>query len=177
MYEQLHTLLLAEPGPRMLQEALKLVGIKEIPGKGSNPMILAMADYLHIGDIYTNDDTAWCGLSHGFVIVKSGKYLPLKGVDILRARKYLEFGDPIAIPELGDTLVFHRPGGEHVGLYVAETPMSYIVLGGNQSNQYGFTEITRSRLMGARRAKYINKPTNIRRIYGDYTGKLSSDEA
>lgn len=176
-HEALYQLLLREPGPRMLQEALKLVGIKEITGPRHSSQIMAMADYLHINSIYKNDETAWCGLAHGYVIVRSGKYLPLKDYDILRAKKYLEFGDPIDTPELGDTLIFDREGGGHVGLYVAETPASYVVLGGNQSNMYGFTEITKNRLVGARRPKYMNKPANIRRIYVDSTGKLSSNEA
>lgn len=169
--------LLDEPGPRMLQEALKLVGIKEIVGPKHNPEILKMADYLGIGHIYKADETAWCGLAHGYVIVRAGKYLPLKGYDILRALKYLEFGVPVHTPELGDTLVFKREGGGHVGLYVAETPNTYIVLGGNQSNMYGFTEILKSRLVGARRPKYMNKPTNIRRLHVDSSGKLSHNEA
>jgi cell wall-associated NlpC family hydrolase len=85
--------------------------------------------------------------------------------------------EPISIPMLGDTLVFKRPGGGHVGIYVGEDSQCYHVMGGNQSNAYGFTRIAKGRLVAARRPKYINQPENVRVIHLAATGAISKDEA
>lgn len=165
-----------EPGPKMIIEGLKLVGIKEIPGKASNPKIIQMAAELGMQGKYNNDDTAWCGLSHAYVALKAGK-TPLQGWDMLRALKWAEWGEAVTKPMLGDTLVFKRPGGGHVGLYVGEDQQCFHVLGGNQSNAYGFARIAKGRLVAARRPHYNNQPENVRRIILEATGEVSKDEA
>ena len=48
--------------PKMLSSALQYLGVKEIPGAASNPVIMDMARGLGISNIYTNDDTSWCAL-------------------------------------------------------------------------------------------------------------------
>lgn len=168
--------LVAEPGPKMLTEALKLVGIREIPGPKSEAKIMAMAKFLGIDKIYKNDDTAWCGLAMGYIIVKAGKPLPLKDYDILRALRYMNYGEPVNTPMLADVLVFDRTGGGHVALYVGETSRTYWCLGGNQGNMFGFAELPKNRLRGARRF-YINQPENVRRIILPSSGVISRNEA
>lgn len=174
-----YAFLFDEPGPKMLIEALKLIGVREIAGRLNDPIIMAMAKFLGIDNIYKNDETAWCGLAMGYIIVRAEKVLPFKGYDILRAKKYLEFGQAIPIAEamLGDVLVFDRPGGQHVAGYAAESKTTFHVWGGNQSNSFSFTEIAKSRCIGARRPHYNVMPANIRKIFMDSTGKVSTNES
>lgn len=157
-----------EKGPRMIIEGLKLYGIKEIPGKRSNPLILAWAKELWIDSIYNNDDTAWCSLVHAIICKASGKPVKFKGYELLRAKSWLRWGKPVELGEemLGDTLVFGRKGGFHVGLYVGEDNETFRVLGGNQSNSYNISKISKTRLIGCRRL-YKTTPDNIRKIYFD----------
>jgi uncharacterized protein (TIGR02594 family) len=172
--------LLKEPAPKMLVEALKLVGIREIVGLEDNPEILSWAKGLGIDHLYKNDELAWCGLAHAIVIKRAGKLLDLKGWDILRALQYIKFGvhvdDDNAM--LSDTLVFKRKGGGgHVCQYVGETDTHFHCLGGNQFNAFGFTEIEKDRLVAVRRPDYKVMPKNVRKIFMDSTGNISTNES
>lgn len=166
--------------PKMIQEALKLVGIQEYPGKMSNnPLIMGMAKDLAIpASLYPNDETAWCALSHSWICFKTGKPLPLSGsgVDLLRARSFLKWGVVAPVPMFGDTLVFNRPGGYHVGIYAAEDITHYHVLGGNQANSYGFTRLDKKRLVGARRYYSIAAPASVRVYTVSPVGQISNNE-
>lgn len=169
--------LASEPGPRMIIEALKIYGTREIVGPKHNPVILGWAEEIGLGKIYRADETPWCGLAHAYVAFKAGKSLdPLKDWDLLRALKWAEWGIAAGIPKLGDTLVFKRPGGGHVGLYVAETKDTFLCMGGNSGNEYKIVEIEKSRLVAARR-KYNVQPENVRRIFVNSSGELSENEA
>lgn len=170
--------LLAEPGPRMLLAGLKIYGTKEIVGKNHNPVILGWADEMGIGNLVNDDEQAWCGLAHAYVAFKAGKsLLPLQGWDLLRALKWAKWGLPVDHPMLGDTLVFKRPGGGHVGQYVYETTKTFGCMGGNSGNEYKIVEIAKSRLVAARRPVYNIQPPNVRRIYVNSMGELSTNEA
>jgi uncharacterized protein (TIGR02594 family) len=163
--------------PKGIQEGMKLLGVREIKGPENNPVIMQMAKELGISDIYTSDDTqAWCGLSHGCTLKRAQYELFLTSYDLLRALSYLKFGNGILSPGLGDTLVFKRPQGGHVGYYVGETMNTYHVMGGNQSDMYGFTEIEKSRLVGARRPKYHVQPETVRKIMLTSSGHVSVNE-
>jgi len=163
--------------PKMISEGVHLLGIHEKVGLGSNPLIMNMADALGVRDIYLDDDTAWCGLAHGYIIVRSGKFLPLKDWDILRALKYRQFGRHVDTPMFGDTLVFQRPEGGHVGLYVGEDSTHFHVMGGNQSNSYSITKIARTRLVEARRPIYVQEPDSVRPIpIGDTNTLVTHNE-
>lgn len=166
-----------ESGPKMLVEALKLVGTKETVGAKHNPVIMGWAKELGLEKIYLNDEMPWCGLAHAIVIKRAGKALPLKGYNILRALMFTAFGVQVNKPELGDTLIFQRDGGGHVGLYVGEDADAYHVLGGNQGNQYGFTRIAKNRLFAIRRPEYTNQPQNVRPVLLAKSGTISRNEA
>lgn len=162
-----------EPGPRMLVEALKLYGVKEQAGPGSNPEIMAWAKELGFPS-YNSDEIPWCGLFMAYVAHKAGKAPP---VAPLWARNWAQFGK-ISSPQLGAVLVFSRGmTGGHVGLYVGEDSMGmYHVLGGNQGDSVSITRIGKERLLACR-AKYNNKPDNVRRIILSPTGVISENEA
>jgi len=170
------------PLPKLVATALQYLGIKEIPGAKSNPIILNMAQQLGIGEIYKNDDTSWCGLFMSFLFKITNKPFPdLKGdaFNYLRAAWFIGYGDPVKRGEemLGDVLIFKREGGHHVGLYIAESEDTFHVLGGNQSNAVTISEIKKTRLASARRLYRTGVPTSVKKYYEDSTGKISTNEA
>jgi uncharacterized protein (TIGR02594 family) len=152
-----HLWLLAIPVlPRMVAEGLKAMqqNIKEIPGAKSNPLILQMAKDADVSNIYKNDDTPWCAVAHAAIAIRAGKEVPFTGWDRLRAASFSRFGQEVINPVLGDTLVFTRAGGGHVGLYIAEDETAYHVMGGNQANSYNITRISKNRVTAVRRPIY-----------------------
>lgn len=169
------------PGaPKMIQEAVKLgrLNTTEVAGHKSNPEIMALAKEAGLEKIYTSDETAWCGLAMTVLALRAGKAVPFKSYDRLRAASFLKFGSPVNVPMLGDVLVFERPGGFHVGLYVAEDSECYHVAAGNQSNQFSVTRILKSRLKGARRPAYsIGQPESVKQYFIDPAGQVSTNEA
>jgi uncharacterized protein (TIGR02594 family) len=167
----------SEPGPKMLLEGLKIYGTAELVGPKHNPIILGWADEIGVGNIVNDDEQAWCGLAHAYVAFKAGKsLLPLKGWHLLRALDWLVWGIGVEEPELGDTLVFKRPGGGHVGIYIFETLKTYGCMGGNSSNTYKIVEIDKLRLVGSRRPVYTEKPPNVRKIFMSPSGEISVNE-
>jgi uncharacterized protein (TIGR02594 family) len=170
--------LLKESGPKMLIEALKLHGIKEIAGNNHNQVILDWAKMVGIPELVKNDEQAWCGLFMAYVAIRGQKHVPMKSYDILRALKWVSFGTPVNEAMLGDVLIFKRPGGGHVGMYVGEDDKFYHVIGGNQSNMVCVTRLEKARLIAIRRPLYsIGQPASVRKINLSAIGVVSTDEA
>lgn len=166
-----------EAAPKMLVEALRHYGTLEHRGKGSNPNIIAWSKEVGVSGWYVDDDIPWCGLFVGVVVKRAGYQIKS---DLLSALSWANFGE--AVPKgremLWDILVFTRTGGGHVGFYVGENDNAFLVYGGNQNNQVGFTWIAKNRLFAARRPKYkIGEPHNVRKILLTETGELSTNEA
>jgi uncharacterized protein (TIGR02594 family) len=163
-----------ETAPRILVQAVKLIGTKEIVGKAHNPVILEWAKELKI-KAYTNDEIAWCGLFIAYCAHKAG----VEVVDgPLWALNWAKYGTKESTPMLGDVLTFKRDGGGHVGLYVGEDRTHYHVLGGNQNNQVNVMRIAKSRLHQARRTAWkIAQPSNVRKIQLSSKGIISQNEA
>lgn len=164
--------------PRTIQEGLKLLGVAEVVGKGSNKTIIGWRDELNQSGVriagYSDDDIPWCGLFTAIVAQRAGK----KVVESpLWARNWLNFGSEVKAAGLGDCLVFERGQGGHVGWYVAEDAVAYHVLGGNQSNRVSITRIAKNRLLGARRPKYNVMPASVRSYVVSAGGELSKNEA
>ncbi|MGY3091070.1 uncharacterized protein (TIGR02594 family) [Hymenobacter sp. UYAg731] len=149
--------LATETGPKMLTEALKLLGTAEVPGPKSNPVILAMAGAVGAASYYHNDDTPWCALFCSYVAKLAGKALP---PDPLAARNWAHFGTPVAAPMLGDIVVFPH----HVALYVGETTRTYSLLGGNQGDRVSIVDFLKAGAIAFRRPVYNQQPDNVRRI-------------
>jgi uncharacterized protein (TIGR02594 family) len=165
--------------PKMVAEAVKLgkLDTTEIPGAKSNPEIMALAKEAGVEKIYTADELAWCAVAHTALALRAGKAIPFTGYDRLRAASFTKFGKQVTTPVLGDTLVFQRTGGYHVGLYIGEDDTCYHVAGGNQSNQYSITRIEKKRLLQARRPDYSVMPYTAKRIFLSATGTVSKNEA
>ena len=164
----------------LIIEAFKYYGIKEFPGKESNPKILAMADNVGVSNIYKNDDTAWCALFMCHILKSINYPMKFKGYECLRALSFLKWGDPISKADMkrGDIVVFNRPGGAHVAILIAESEKTVAVLGGNQSNSVNITEISKDRIAGVRRW-YPNKemPEVAKKYIVNASGNISTNEA
>lgn len=161
--------------PAWMAEAMRLKGVREVPGKGSNQQILDWADDLDIH--YPNDDIPWCGL---FVAhcMRVGAPNDERPANVLGARNWQQFGK-MAEPSYGAVLVFWRGSKKgwkgHVGFYVGEDRTAYHVLGGNQSNAVTITRIAKSRLLVARWPESV--PVDGKRIHKNADGSLSTNEA
>jgi uncharacterized protein (TIGR02594 family) len=170
-----------EPGPKMLVEALKTFGTHETAGAGNNPTIMAWARETGAKG-YTGDSIAWCGLTVSVWALRAGWPHQPKG-NALWALNWATWGNPAAVPMLGDVLVFQRklPGGGtagHVGLYVGEDATRFYVLGGNQKDQVCIVPVEKARLVAARRAPWrVSQPANVRRVALSAAGPVSTNEA
>lgn len=164
--------------PPWMEIAESLIGIREIPGERSNPLILQWVNDINAPKWYENDDQAWCALFVNKVCQASK--LPLSGVgfSLLRARSFATWGIGLSTPALGAVLVFTRPGGDHVGFYLGERRAdgAFRVLGGNQGNAVSATWIRQDRLTQMRWPPGIGRPSTGR-VYLDASGALSHDEA
>lgn len=165
-----------EKSPRILYEAAKLLGIKEIVGPKHDPKIMTWAKELGLEKVYTSDEIAWCGLFIAHVCRVSG-------IDVVKdplwAKNWAKWGTKQVIAMLGDVLVFTRPGGGgHVGIYVGEDDNNYHVLGGNQGNCVSVTEIAKSRCIAIRRTAWkVSQPKNVRVVKLTSAGAVSTNEA
>lgn len=167
----------SEPGPRIILEALHCYGTLELPGEANNPLIIEWAKEVGgwIGTWYHDDYVPWCGLFMAICAKRAGFPHNQKA---LSAASWATWGAPADHPALGDVLVFARPGGGHVGLYVGEDRDCYHVLGGNQSDMVCIARIRKDRLVAARRCDWhIGQPDNVRKIILKPEGAVSANEA
>lgn len=170
-----------EPGPRILNEFVKIHGTVEQVGPGSNPTILAWAREVGLEKVYRDDAVAWCGLAMAYVAGQAGWDNAPRG-NALLARNWQHWGNPAEVPMLGDVLVFWRGSRTgikgHVGVYVGEDDAAFHLIGGNQADKVSIKRLSRSRLLQARRCAWrINQPANVRRVRLAPNGELSADEA
>lgn len=164
-----------EKSPKILVEAVKLLGTKEIVGKEHNPVILAWAKELGLQKVYTADEIPWCGLAVAYAAHMAGVTVVDKP---LWALSWATYGTKVTEPMLGDILTFKRDGGGHVGIYVGEDKDCYHVLGGNQGNAMSITRIVKTRLYQARRTAWkVAQPANVRKVMLDAKGTISKNEA
>ena len=137
----------------------RFVGIREVPGKDDNPLILAM---LKLDDSWPQDDEVpWCSAFLNFVCW----LLRLPRSKSLRARSWLRIGRPIDVTDacVGFDVVILKRGGPdqpgpevidapgHVGLFAGMSDGSVLILGGNQGDTVSVAPFPRSRILGVRR--------------------------
>lgn len=156
--------LLKEQAPNMLLQMLAIYGVKETPGAGDNPIIMAWADETGLRNVYKHDSVAWCGLACAVAAKRSSWDYAPKG-NALWALNWASWGNAAPSPMLGDVMTFNRDGGGHVALYVGEDDTHYHILGGNQSDQVNIVRKAKSSFYKARRAPWrIAQPANVRKI-------------
>ncbi len=160
--------------PKVIAEAIKLVGVKEIAGPKHEKAIMDWAKVLGLKN-YTADETAWCGLFVAITVHRAG-YTVVK--EPLWADNWKHFGTEQHVAMIGDILTFTRPGGNHVAYYVGEDDDCYHVLGGNQSNKVGFIRMDKDRLTHIRRCPWaIAQPQGVTQKFLTPEGEISENEA
>lgn len=136
--------------PDWVLKARAKIGIRETPGPKNNPVIIGWAQRLGakiLGISYADDsNTPWCGLFVAEVMSEAGFTPPPIAV---RASAWSTWGEACG-PCEGAVLVFQRPGGGHVGLYVGEDATAYHVLGGNQGDAVSITRVAKDRCVAVR---------------------------
>jgi uncharacterized protein (TIGR02594 family) len=140
-----------DPALPWLQEAQRLIGVREAPGEADNPDLIKWAVDLDID--YPDDQIAWCGLFVAHCIGSTLGAEPLPA-NPLGARSWLKFGAPCK-PQPGAVMVFWRVSRNgwqgHVGFYAGENASKgYLILGGNQSDSVSYAWLSTDRLLDAR---------------------------
>ena len=145
---------------RWMTEARSLIGQRELPGAGNNPVIMAWGNRLGariLGIAYGADSVPWCGLFAAWCVHQAGITPPFIAI---RAKAWATWGDPITllsgalpsrlIPQ-GAIAVFERKGGGHVGFVDSvNADGSLNILGGNQGDAVNVRRFTRDRLIALR---------------------------
>lgn len=164
-----------EHPPSLLHAMRELYGTLEGPGGSDNPTIMAWAAELGLSKTYSHDATPWCGLA----VAKACRDAGWPVVDgPLWALNWSKWGEPQGQPGLGDVLVFVRPGGGHVGLYVGQDSSAYHVLGGNTGDAVAIARIDMHRLHSVRHPPYkIGRPASAVPHILAVGGALSTNEA
>lgn len=127
---------------KWLDEARKHHGLREVPGKGDNPIIKGWL--IELRAAWRDDLTAWCGtfVAHCFRI--AGKPLPTHWY---RALAWKEWGKQLMHPVVGCVAVFIRKGGGHVAFVVGQDARGNLLcLGGNQGDAVSIAAFDRARV-------------------------------
>ncbi len=164
--------------PHWLVIARGYLGIREVPGPGSNPTIVGFARRLApwIRSFYTNDGIAWCGAFVAAMFAEARPAIPLPK-NPLSALAWATWGVLLAEPCLGAVMVFKRPSGGHVAFYEGEDATHYHVLGGNQGDRVSVMRIEKSRCVAVRWPSGV-EINAIGRVYLTAAGvRVSENEA
>lgn len=145
---------------KWLDEARRHIGLREVPGGASNPVIMAWGNRLGakvLGIAYGNDGVPWCGLFVAHCITQAGLKPPPIAI---RAKAWAAWGDSVGTtatrPPLGCVAVFGRDGGGHVGFVESvNTDGSLNILGGNQGDAVNVRRFPRARLLDLRWPKGV----------------------
>lgn len=115
--------------PRWLEIAESYIGTREVPGKGSNPVIVGWLIALKAW--WREDLTPWCGVFCAECMRQAGIARPKAWY---RALAWLDWGVKLDKPLLGCVAVLERKGGGHVFFVAGVSGDKILGLGGNQSD-------------------------------------------
>ncbi len=140
----------------LLEIALNEYGVEEVVGGQHNATIVNY--FKDIGHSWVkNDETAWCSTFINWCAKKAGYEYTKK----LNARSWLDIGEEIEKPQVGDIVIFWRGSRDswkgHVAIFINydEDDRHVNVLGGNQGNMVKITSYDKGRVLGFRRLKKI----------------------
>lgn len=132
--------------------AQRLIGIQEVPGVVSNPLVLAMLK--QDADWPADDSVPWCSGFVNFI----AKLMGLQRSRSLAARSWLLIGQHVTPEEaeLGFDIVILRRGSSptagHVGFFGGWSGLDRVMLlGGNQSDSVSLASFPRADILGIRR--------------------------
>lgn len=138
--------------------AKQYLGVKEIPGKKHNPVILNWLRRLQVSIF--DDETPWCSTFVNFCALESGYERTGK----LNARSWLQIGEKVTTQDAqeGDVVIFERgsTGWEgHVAFLVSHSPKNrtMLCLGGNQRDEVNRSLYPTPKLLGIRRLRSLEK--------------------
>lgn len=140
----------------LITTAIQYYGLAEVPGQGSNPIILDWIQKL-FPDHDDDSTLSWCSVFIHAMAREAGYKNPV-GSDAGLARSWLKHGITVDIKDAkpGDIVVMWRTSltswQGHVTLYVNHrTPTTFRGLGGNQENAVNIRTYPESRVLGVRR--------------------------
>ena len=162
--------------PFWLSVGRAFIGLAEVPGAASSPVIAHWARDIGAPAWYDDDDKPWCAVFLNRVMLACQLPMSGTGFELLRAASFESWGVPTT-PRLGAILVFARPEGRHVGLYCGETDTAYHVLGGNQGNAVSLAWIDKARLSACRWPSGLEVDTPRLMITDAGTVEVSQNEA
>lgn len=135
--------------------AKKELGVEETPGDRNNKRIL---QYHQATELEASEDSVpWCSAFMNWCIQGGDDKDGGKGTRDAMARSWLNWGQKVAVPQEGDTVIFSSPtrGSEsgHVAFFVAKSFPGFIkVLGGNQSDSVCYENYPTALVLGYRRS-------------------------
>lgn len=134
-----------------LDFALREFGTQEILGPKSNPEV---EKYFNATSLKgSKDAVAWCSAFVNWCFMQASQ----TGTGKANARSWLDWGNSVITPELGDIVVLWRNskiGAKgHVGFFIRATANHAYILGGNQNNKVCIERYPLSRVLGYRRAR------------------------
>lgn len=111
-----------------------------------------VAQYLAEGGVNIDPSkTAWCAAFVNATLAKNG----LDGTGALNARSFLNWGEEVTTPQIGDIVVLSRgqdPNLGHVGFFKGfDANGNILILGGNQGDAVSVQSYSADRLLGYRR--------------------------
>lgn len=139
--------------------AKQYIGVREIPGKADNPIIVrwlrALATWI------SDDETAWCSAFVNHCAREAG----YESTGKLNARSWLDVGEtiPLSAARIGDVVILWRVSRNswqgHVAFldhHNAKRGLLYL-LGGNQNDSVNITAYPVERLLGIRRLRSLDR--------------------
>ncbi|BCH20164.1 TIGR02594 family protein [Mesorhizobium sp. L-2-11] len=164
-------------GPVWLDRARTYVGLKEIPGPKSSPVIVRWWEAIKAP--FREDLTPWCGAFVGGVLAECGMQVAKNGS---AARSWLNHGVPLDRPAVGAIVVFWRgkPSGwsGHVGFVVGrDRAGNLMVLGGNQGDAVNIKPFSTARVLGYRWPGVAPLPARYNLPVLTSDGRVSQNEA
>jgi uncharacterized protein (TIGR02594 family) len=123
------------------------MGVKEVVGEKSNPVIL---EYFKATTYKaTEDSVPWCAAFVSWCLEKSG----IESTKSAWSLSYLNWGIQLGSPKVGCVAVLYRgldKNKGHVGFVVGYTPLTITLLGGNQGDQVCLKTYPRAVVRGYR---------------------------
>lgn len=134
----------------ILKLAFAEMGVKEVPGKGSNKQIEKYFAATTLG-AGTKDDVPWCSAFVNWIMQQTSHDYTRSAM----ARSWLKWGKPITTPQRGCVVVFWRTSRQstngHVALFLGMAgPGRIYVLGGNQNDRVGVSTYKTDQVLGYR---------------------------
>lgn len=163
--------------PAWLARARRYLGLREVPGSKSEPIIVGW--WKALAQSFRDDLVPWCGGFVGGVFVESG-IPPTKNP--AGARNWLNFGVPLPRPAVGSVVVFWRGSKSgwsgHVGFVVGrDAKDNLMVLGGNQGDMVSIKPFGRDRVLGYRWPANTRLPESYDLPLLKSDGRVSTNEA